>query len=146
MKEKSAKDVLSTTNGQIIIGSAHRYALGRKTYVTESTIEWLKENWDFVEDNIRFVILKDTAHAIMEKNAGMTMDEELWLGFLRWGIKESGGIELEYDLRKSLLYVRADWPLDYCQGCGVVIHNCLCSHDDVGNSHDYTSDVGNSHD
>jgi hypothetical protein len=80
------KEILTSVNGQIIIMSAHRYALGRQTYVVSSTIEWLKENWEYVADNSRFVILRDTAIALLRDEAGSSMDYECWKEFWNWGI------------------------------------------------------------
>jgi hypothetical protein len=80
------KTVLTSLNGQIIIMSAHRYALGRQTYVVSSTIEWLKENWEHVSSQSRFVILRDTAVALLRNEAGGEMDYEHWRDFWNWGI------------------------------------------------------------
>lgn len=79
-------EVLTGLNGQLIIMSAHRYALGRRTYIVSSTVEWLKENWKYVNENSRFVILRDTAIALLRDEAGDECDFNCWKSFWNWGI------------------------------------------------------------
>lgn len=119
--------VLKSLNGQIIIMSAHSYALGRRTYVVSSTVEWLKQNWKYVDDNSRFVILRDTAIALIQDRVGDDCDKQEWFNLLNWCLQDD--LELEKKVRnacpKEFIF-----PLDTCSKCNMIYYNCLCSHDD----------------
>lgn len=104
------KEVLTDLNGQLVIMGAHRYALGRRTYIVGSIIEWLKENWKYVNEHSRFVILRDTARELMIGDAGDDMDIKCWTEFLKWGMRDIP--ELERDVRCAVSYIGKPFPLD----------------------------------
>jgi len=79
---------LDGLNGQIMAMAAHRYCLGRQTYVVTSCIEWLKAWWHQIGPETRNVILRDTATALARNDAGSPMDAKDWQGFLDWAKNE----------------------------------------------------------
>jgi len=125
-----SKERLHSVNGQIIIMSAHRYALGRQTYVVSSTIEWLQENWDILEQNSKFVIMRDTASELMDGLVGADFDDKKWREFLAWGLEQEDK-EFEEDVRATLKWKNKIFPIDECADCGMIYYNCLCSHEEL---------------
>ena len=61
----------------LIIG-AFRYALGRSTYVTLETAQWLIKHWSKIDKNTQELIRKETADAIKNDRAGMECDKDAW--------------------------------------------------------------------
>ena len=124
-------DALSSVNGQIMIMGAHRYALGKRTYVVSSTIEWLKENWDIVSDNSRFTILRDTAQFILDNSGSEHSYVKPWRTFLSWGVKQED-VGFERKIQQAVRYNQETqiFPLDECGECGMIYYSCVCSHED----------------
>ncbi len=59
---KKTKNKLSFScdvNGSIMVVSALRYALGRMTYVPGAVQDWIKTYWDSLDNNTKFVIVRD---------------------------------------------------------------------------------------
>lgn len=64
----------------LVIG-AFRYALGRQTYVTGETSQWLIDNWETISVKARSVIARDLADAIRQDDAArLEGDKHLPLG------------------------------------------------------------------
>jgi hypothetical protein len=76
--------ITDSLNDQLMCMAAHRHCLGRASYVVSSCLEWLRDNWDQFNLNTQNVILRDTAMAIYDDMAGMDMDKNGWIHFLRW--------------------------------------------------------------
>ncbi len=73
----------------LVIG-AFRYAMGRQTYVTSETSQWLIANWETLSIKARSIIARDLAEAIREDDAdaldgvkirrlGADMDRAEWV-------------------------------------------------------------------
>ncbi len=84
----------------LVIG-ALRYAMGRQTYVTAETSEWLIANWETLSVKARSVITRDLAEAIRDDDRarlegdrhyplGADMDRAEWVK-LGQKIASSGG-------------------------------------------------------
>lgn len=70
----------STLPDFLVIG-AFRYALGRQTYVTAETSQWLIAYWEALSHNARVVIARNLADAIREDDAArLEGDKHLPLG------------------------------------------------------------------
>lgn len=69
------------TDYEHIVISAERYALGRMTYIVETTVNYiLKEiEEDKLSDRCLDVIAEDLRHT---KNYGMECDKQLWIKLL----------------------------------------------------------------
>jgi hypothetical protein len=76
---------LSDMNGQLMAMSAHRYCLGRQSYIVGACIEWLRQWWPELNENTRSVILRDTIEALQDDNAGSRYDSAEWKTFAEWG-------------------------------------------------------------
>lgn len=68
---------------QLMVVAAHRYCLGRRTYMVEACIAWLSENWGDIADGAQVTILKDTRAAVDADRAGDDVDRRQWEAFLK---------------------------------------------------------------
>lgn len=64
-----------------------RYALGRKTYVTDECKDWLIEYWDLLRAGYQKQVQQDIRYAIERNEAGMEMDEDCWKEILKLKVK-----------------------------------------------------------
>lgn len=69
--------------GEMMVTAAHRYSLGRASYVVSDCIDWLISFWDDFDQNTRDIVVRDTEEAIEKGLAGSKMDEESWKHFLK---------------------------------------------------------------
>lgn len=65
-----------------MVMAAHRYCLGRRSYIVSDCIGWLLHIWPHVNKNTREIIIRDTKEAIEKECAGMKMDSDEWQAFL----------------------------------------------------------------
>lgn len=70
---------LNGLNDQLMATAAHRYCLGRMSYIVSSCQEWIGRTWVEFESNTRIVMLRDTLEAIPDNNLGMEMDKRGWV-------------------------------------------------------------------
>jgi len=84
MKKKILHNPLMGTDGQLMVMAAHRYCLGRQTYIVGSCVDWLRLWWDEFEHNTRNVIIRDTIEALQDNLAGSPMDKQNWEDFAKW--------------------------------------------------------------
>lgn len=68
---------------QLMATAAHRYSLGRMSYMVGVCIEWLDLNWPNFDEQTRMVILRDTKEAIEQDVAGMDFDKKAWMEFVK---------------------------------------------------------------
>lgn len=109
-KKKSLPNPLVGTNGQLMIMSAHRYCLGRRTYIVSACVEWLTNNWDVCETNTRNVIVRDTLQALMRDEAGDSCDYDDWKRFAQWAWN-SFSEESKAWCKSAVQYIDKPWPL-----------------------------------
>ena len=67
---------------EVIVGS-FRYYLGRKTYAVGSYCSWLRATIPILEDNLLYLMERETREAIAKGNAGMECDVQDWDNVLR---------------------------------------------------------------
>jgi len=80
---------LQSTDDQLMAMAAHRYCLGRQSYIVRSCIAWLRTHWDQIDSNMRNVILRDTIEALIEERAGdKSIDAPEWLSFAQWAASQ----------------------------------------------------------
>ncbi len=58
---------------QLMVTAAHRYCLGRQSYIVGSCIEWIWKHRKNFERNTLRVIVRDTVEAIMDGHAGSAL-------------------------------------------------------------------------
>jgi hypothetical protein len=102
---------LENQNDQLMAMAAHRYCLGRQSYIVGACEEWLFATWKDISEGGRLVILRDTAQALMRGAAGSAYDAERWLRFLEWGCAKLSPVELK-NLKRDVAYIKKPWPLD----------------------------------
>lgn len=67
----------------IMVTAAHRYCLGRRTYIVGICVSWLLTNWDKIEEQTRKRIREETQEAIDKQNAGDACDIDEWNKLLK---------------------------------------------------------------
>lgn len=80
--------ITDSTNDQLMCIAAHRYCLGRASYIVGSCVEWLMAHWGQLTENTRAVIVRDTKEALAAGRAGMDMDVREWGRFLEFAGKQ----------------------------------------------------------
>ena len=106
-----AKSPLGDLNGQLMIMAAHRYCLGRESFIVNSCIEWLREWWFQFEKNTKEIIIRDTIAALMDRDAGSpTIDEPEWKRFAKWGFEQLDKEGREACIR-SVAHKEKPWPI-----------------------------------
>lgn len=66
----------------LMVTAAHRYCLGRQSYIVSECVEWLLEHWDSFHPSTRKLIRDETREAIRNGRAGMECDVDEWERFL----------------------------------------------------------------
>lgn len=109
-KKVSTPNPLAGTNGQLMVVAAHRYCLGRQSYIVPTCIEWMLLWWDMIEENTRAVIVRDTVEALQDEIAGSRYDASRWQEFAKWAY---GGLSQAKQawVRDAVGYRGKDWPL-----------------------------------
>lgn len=69
---------------QIMAMAAHRYCLGRQTYVVNACVDWLRATWAEMEPNTQNVMLRDTLEALTSNRAGAECDVRDWTSAAAW--------------------------------------------------------------
>ena len=103
--------VTPATADQLMCTAAHRYCLGRSTYIVSSCLEWLRATWGYFDSGTRNIMVRDTVVALMNHDAGQPMDESGWLEFARWTwplLDDKGRLWV----RKVTAHENRPWPLD----------------------------------
>lgn len=109
-KTKTPKNPLSGLNGQLMVMAAHRYCLGRQTYIVGSCVEWLRANWDAFEPNTKRVMLRDTIESLQDGTAGWACDVTNWTDFAEWAFVRLGEEDMEW-VKASVRHRQQPWPL-----------------------------------
>jgi hypothetical protein len=63
---------------ELILLAACRYALGRKTYIVGTVVDYLLKEWKDISGQLKAVIQVEIKEAIESGNAGMDMDVGEW--------------------------------------------------------------------
>jgi len=70
------------TDEMLMVMAAHRYCLGRASYIVGSCIDWLDKHWGQIDQNTRYRIIKETKEAIENGHSGMDIDTKAWSRFI----------------------------------------------------------------
>lgn len=85
-----------------MIISALRYALGRRTYITAETSEFIVENKDIIDNRMKQVMLSDLQQYLERRNKGFISDDkcdyEVWVNLYNW-LNE---LEVEDDRNRTI--------------------------------------------
>ena len=101
---------LSGTNGQLMVMAAHRYCLGRRSYIVQSCIEWLTLHWETFDESTHFTIVRDTIDALMDNSAGSDWDYAEWKFFAESKFAALPPHKQE-QVFQVLTYKNKPWPL-----------------------------------
>lgn len=75
-----------------MIISALRYSLGRKTYITSETSEFIIKHPELIDDRVRYVMMRDLIEYFAERELWEYKDDECdyqsWLRLYKWLLKE----------------------------------------------------------
>jgi hypothetical protein len=75
-----------STNDQLMVMAAHRYSLGRSSYIVGACVEWLEQHWGQFTPNTQSVILRDTFQELVRPGGGgWECDRQAWQRLLLWG-------------------------------------------------------------
>jgi uncharacterized protein YbdZ (MbtH family) len=110
-KAKAIFDGMEWLNNELMIMAAHRYCLGRQSYIVSSCIDWLNAHWSKFSDKSQILLLRDTLLALMDRLAGSeTVDAPLWKEFCEqhWG--ELTPVNQE-NIISMLSHRNVSWPL-----------------------------------
>jgi hypothetical protein len=107
---KKSECPLEGLDGQLMIGVAHRYCLGRQTYIVGSCIDWLKKWWGKCEGKTRVNIVRDTVRALQEGEAGSHLDYTDWKAFAEWAWTTLDD-ESKRWCKDAVRYADKPWPL-----------------------------------
>ena len=126
---------LKGIDGQLMVMAAHRYCLGRESYIVGAALDWLWKHREHFENNTKFVLVVDTVKALMDGHTGADSDTKGWRDFAL-NLYNEMSPELQSSVRRAVAHKRKPWPLnsDYCNDCGKIYYNCVCSY--KGNSHE----------
>ena len=76
------------SNLQDMIISAVRYALGRKTYITGQTVDYIIKNPALVDKRVKKVLLKDIEEYFRGRKDGIYIDDDIdyasWQKLYNW--------------------------------------------------------------
>jgi len=75
---------LETADDQLMVSAAHRYCLGRRTYIIPVCTKWLRETWDQIDERTRYRIKHETLDAIERGEAGHDCDVYEWTELMEW--------------------------------------------------------------
>lgn len=96
---------------QLMVVAAHRYALGRQSYIVGSAISWLFKHRKHFERNTIRVIVRDTVEALQDRRAGsQTIDEPGWENLASKLFNEMP-VEDQNWVKLTVAYRGKDWPL-----------------------------------
>lgn len=108
---------LQTDDDQLMAMAAHRYCLGRSSYIVGACLDWLRDTWPQMTPNTQFVILRDTVDALAEERAGSpTIDAPGWVEAVAWMVKAMPPDRVE-SVRRALAWKGK--PLDEYLGKAV---------------------------
>jgi hypothetical protein len=107
---KTPSDPLAGTNGQLMVLAAHRYCLGRQSYIVGSCQEWLTAYWTQFETGTQQVIVRDTVEALMEGTAGSSYDVITWVRFGQWAFDQLDDKSRSW-VKNTTMWRQKPWPL-----------------------------------
>lgn len=107
--KKKPLSPLEGANGQLMVMAAHRYCLGRQSYIVGAAIEWLTLHWPEFEAGTKQIILRDTISALMDKVTGSDTDHREWLKFAQTHWPEIGS-DSQQAIKSGLAYKQQPWP------------------------------------
>jgi len=96
---------------QLMVMAAHRYCLGRQSYIVGAAIDWLRKYKEYFDRNTVRVILRDTIEALQDNQAGSEyIDVPGWKKLAKEFYDAIPAEDQEW-VRNSVAHKREKWPL-----------------------------------
>lgn len=104
-------DVWSDMDTQLMVSAAHRYCLGRQTYIVGAAIDWLWKNRHHFSRNTIGMIVRDTVEALQDNRAGSEyLDAPGWRSLASRLYTEMPEEDQRW-VRTAVAHRNEDWPL-----------------------------------
>lgn len=112
-KKKSEFDEFwDSLDTKLMVTAAHRYCLGRRSYIVGSCIDWLLKYRHKFEENTINVIVRDTVEALQDNAAGSEyIDVPGWRRLAKILFDEMSEENKNW-VKESVKYRYKEWPLD----------------------------------
>jgi hypothetical protein len=98
-------------NDQLMATAAHRYCLGRQSYIVGACLEWLQDTWEQFSRNTQRVMVRDTIEALMDGQAGGDIDVAGWQNFAAFGLSLLNEEDRKW-VRDAVAYKNKPWPIE----------------------------------
>lgn len=104
-------DFWNSLDTQLMVTAAHRYCLGRQSYIVGAAIDWLRKHREHFTRNTIRVIVRDTVEALQDNQAGSsTIDVPYWKKLAQEFYDAMPAEDQEW-IRNSVAHKREKWPL-----------------------------------
>jgi len=97
-------------NDQLMATAAHRYCLGRASYIVPTCLEWIDDTWDQFDRNTQRVMVRDTIEFLMQYKARNDYEEHGWKAFAERGFNSLPEEDQEW-VRRNVAWRSEPWPL-----------------------------------
>lgn len=91
--------MISTTSSlddQLMAMAAHRYCLGRSSYIVGPCHEWIRRRWEEFDAGTRAVMMQDTAEWLAEGVPGRRFEyQDEWYRLFLWMQSHATAAEME---------------------------------------------------
>ena len=96
---------------QLMVTAAHRYCLGRQSYIVGAAIDWLCKHREHFERNTIRVIVRDTVEALQDNQAGSEyIDVPGWKKLAKEFYDAMPAEDQEW-VRNDTAWRKKEWPL-----------------------------------
>jgi len=116
----------------IMVNAAHRYCLGRRSYIVSTCMRWLTKHWANLDNRTKLCLLRDTIYAIMDGEVDGTSYVDEWKSWAKVHF-DTADIDLKHGIIQDLLWKKQPMPFDcgWCLLCNTPSYNCTCNHEDL---------------
>lgn len=75
--------ITDSLNDQLMMMAAHRYCLGRSSYIVGAALDFFDQHWSQLTPHTQGIILRDIKEALDRGMAGMDIDARGWQEFVK---------------------------------------------------------------
>jgi predicted DNA-binding protein len=97
-------------DNELMVTAAHRYCLGRQSYIVGACINWVKKNHESFSNRTKMIMVRDIIEAIMDDCAGADFDTRGWKD-LATGLYNNMSVKDQHWCKDVVRYKDKDWPL-----------------------------------
>lgn len=104
-------DFWNSLDTQLMVTAAHRYCLGRQSYIVGAATDWLRKHREHFERNTIRVIVRDTIEALQDNQAGSEyIDVPGWQKLAKEFYDAMPAEDQEW-VRNDNAWRKKEWPL-----------------------------------